>query len=123
MNYHKPYLLTLDDVISVVKEYELHHLNLSDFLLKGLAKSVKLEAVPEAVLKNCFFSGFIITTDETGRYSAVDLRVNEGMLFAAATRLELLAMIEDHLHGYALEEQKERDRKAIQLEREKKRNG
>jgi hypothetical protein len=123
MNTYKPVRVTTIDQTGkreavLVREYSLHHMNLSEMMLSGKYVYVSVEEIP--ALRLYSWNGFYIEHDGT-RFVAHDLRVNEGMLFSADTREELHLMIENCLHDLALEEETIRVRKAAQLAKEKSR--
>jgi len=123
MNTYKPVRVTTIDREGksssvLVREYSLYHMNLSEMMLSGNYVYVSVEEIP--ALRLYMWDGFYIEHDGT-RFVAYDLRVNEGMQFSGETREEVHLMIENCLHTLALEEEKERVRKAAQLAKEKNR--
>lgn len=126
MLIHKPYDLAIfypdgTTAHQVLKEYELHLINLNEQVLSGKIDRYVIGRVPTYFFNSAFYSGFYICEDEPAAdpKRAVDLRVNEGMIFSAATKKELKLLIENYLHGLAFEEQADLDRKAAQAARAK----
>jgi hypothetical protein len=124
MNTYKPLRLTTidkeDNQISlVIREYSLYNINVSEMMLSGKYKSVAIDEIPAHRLYT--YNGFYCEYVDD-MFVAHDLRANEGMLFSSKDKDQLYLMIENCLHDLALEEEKERVRKAIQLERSKSRS-
>jgi hypothetical protein len=124
MNTYKPlHLITVDKngekSSVVIREYALYNIDVSKMMLSGEYKSVIVEEIPAYHLY--MWDGFYLEHDGS-RFVAHDLRVNEGMHFSGETQRIVYNQIENCLHELALEEEKERVRKATQLAREKARN-
>jgi len=123
MNTYKPLRLTTIDkednrISLVIREYSLYNMNVSEMMLSGKYKSITIEN--ELAVRLYMYNGFYIELTSE-KWVAHDLRANEGMLFSAEKIEDLYLMIENCLHDLALEEEKERVRKAVQLERSKSR--
>ena len=123
MNTYKPLrLVTVDKngekSSTLIREYALYNIDLSKLMLSSEYKSVVIEEIPAYHLY--MYDGFYVEHDGT-RFVAHDLRVNEGMQFSGETQRIVYNQIENCLHDLALEEEKERVRKAVQLERSKSR--
>lgn len=123
MNTYKPLRLTTIDkennqISLVIREYSLYTINVSEMILSGKYKFVSIDEIPDHRLYtyNGFYCEYI-----DGMFVAHDLRVNEGMLFSSTDKDQLDLMIENCLHDAALEEEKERVNKVVQLERRKSR--
>jgi hypothetical protein len=124
MNTYKPLRLVTvdkDDVLTscIIREYALYNIDISKMILSGKYQSVAIEN--EVTLNLYMYNGFYCEYVDD-RWVAHDLRVNEGMIFSANRLDALHLMIDNCLHDLALEEEKERVRKATQLAREKARN-
>lgn len=135
MNIYKPFILTVenhpgDTDTLIVKDYALSMTlaPLAERLYKQEITAYYVHRIAyEAMEKHGdYVSGFLLWPKEqtvlgldNKGYYAIDLRVNEGMCFAADTKEELRNQIESYLHSCALEYQKELDRKAAQAARGK----
>lgn len=120
MNTYKPVRLvtiTKDGTYTqvVLRDYSLYHIDISKMKLNSDYAYIAIEDVIDLE----FYDGFYFEGTADGKWMAHDFRVNEGMLFSAATKEELKLIIESHLHTLALEEEQNRIRQAKLKEKTK----
>lgn len=89
-----------------MKDYELFFIDVKDmFFVEKSTQHLSIEKLELSPLN--FYSGFLIGNVK-GVFTALDLRVNEGMYFSSPTEEALKLQIENYLHTYALDEAKAR---------------
>lgn len=100
---------------TILREYALYNINISEMKLSGDYVYIAIEDVIDLE----FYNGFYFEPTAELNWTAYDFRVNEGMNFAAPTKIELRDMIDSYMHGLAFEADKERTRALMLKAKEK----